>query len=286
MNKTNSIKLACAFYSSQQTSYSLRMLLLITGISGVLETMPILISLPLIRSLFLGYQSVTIAWLELSLLYFSIVLGIILLIRFLVGRQAQFLNAKTRIELMTTFRQIQSKKSRQLHKVNFGKSVQSINFLFVGWSQLLPGIVFTVIGICLSPKFGVITLLIIGIWVLILSRIKIKQDFWHANSSDLAKSMDSLGNEELNTLSSFRINAARWDATNKNLREVVIISSLVLSLFVNNSLGIGADFDSILIIVVLLRGLQQLYTAYIMSQQLSGCHKYLVSSKELTKPSH
>jgi hypothetical protein len=39
-----------------------------------------------------------------------------------------------------------------------------------------------------------------------------------------------------------------------------------------------ADFDSIIIIVVLLRGLQQLYTAYIMSQQLSGCNKYLMAS--------
>ncbi len=196
MSKTNSIKLACRFYSSQQTAFSLRMLLFITGISGILETLPILISLPLIKSLFLGTNSVTIGSQELSVPYFSIVLSIILLLRFLVGRQAQFYNAKTRIDLLSHFRQGQSKEFRQLHKVNFGKSVQSINFLLVGWSQLLPGIVFTLIGIYLSPQFGISTLLLIGIWALVLSRIKIKQDYWHANSSELTNRMDDLSNEE------------------------------------------------------------------------------------------
>jgi len=278
MSKTNSIQLACRFYSSQQTAFSLKMLLFITGISGILETLPILISLPLIKSLFLGTNSVTIGSQELSVPYFSIVLSIILLLRFLVGRQAQFYNAKTRIDLLSHFRQNQSKEFRQLHKVNFGKSVQSINFLLVGWSQLLPGIVFTLIGIYSSPRFGISTLLLIGIWALVLSRIKIKQDYWHANSSELTNRMDDLSKEELKTLSASRIQAARWDATNKNLREIVIISSLLLALYLNTRLGMGADFDSIIIIVVLLRGLQQLYTAYIMSQQLSGCNKYLMAS--------
>ena len=278
MSKTNSIKLACRFYSSQQTAFSLRMLLFITGISGILETLPILISLPLIKSLFLGTNSVTIGSQQLSVPYFLIILSIILLLRFLVGRQAQFYNAKTRIDLLSHFRQNQSKEFRQLHKVNFGKSVQSINFLLVGWSQLLPGIVFTLIGIYLSPRFGIITLLLIGIWALVLSRIKIKQDYWHANSSELTNRIDDLSKEELKTLSASRIQAARWDATNKNLREIVIISSLLLALYLNTRLGMGADFESIIIIVVLLRGLQQLYTAYIMSQQLSGCNKYLMAS--------
>ena len=278
MSKTNSIKLACRFYSSQQTAFSLRMLLFITGISGILETLPILISLPLIKSLFLGTNSVTIGSQQLSVPYFLIILSIILLLRFLLGCQAQFYNAKTRIDLLSHFRQSQSKEFRQLHKVNFGKSVQSINFLLVGWGQLLPGIVFTLVGIYLSPRFGISTLLLIGIWTLVLSRIKIKQDYWHANSSELTNRMDDLSNEELKTLSASRIRAARWDATNKNLREIVIISSLLLALYLNNSLGMGADFDSIIIIVVLLRGLQQLYTAYIMSQQLSGCNKYLLAS--------
>lgn len=281
MNKTNSIQLACRFYNSQKTTFSLRMLLLITGISGVLETLPILISLPLIKSLFLGYNTVTMGSQELPLPYYAVLLGLILVFRFLVGRQAQFNNARTRIDLMSRFRQSKSKEFRQLHKVNFGKSVQSINFLLVGWSQLLPGTVFTLIGLYLSPRFGISALFLISIWALVLSRIKIRQDYWHANSSELANRMDALSKEELKSLSSSRIRAARWDATNKNLREIVIISSLLLALYLNTSLGTGADFDSIVIIVVLLRGLQQLYTAYIMSQQLSGCNKYLMASTAL-----
>ena len=278
LNKTNSIILAFRFYNSQQTVFSLRMLLFITGIAGVLETLPILFSLPLIKSLFLGYNVVNIGSQELPLPYFAVLLCLILVLRFLVGRQAQFINAKTRINLMSNFRQSQSKEYRKLHKVNFGKSVQSINFLLVGWSQLLPGTLFTLIGLYLSPRFGISALFLIIIWVLVLSRIKIKQDYWHAISSELTKRIDALNKEELKTLSNSRIRAVRWDATNKNLREIVIISSLILALYLNMSLGRGSDFDSILIIVVLLRGLQQLYTAYIMSQQLSGCNKYLMAS--------
>ena len=145
-------------------------------------------------------------------------------------KRAQFNNAKTRINLMSTFRQSQSKEFRKLHKVNFGKSVQSINFLLVGWSQLLPGILFTLIGLYLSPRFGISALFLITIWALVLSRIKIKQDYWHAISSELTNRIDALSKEELKTLSNSRIRAVRWDATNKNLREIVIISSLMLSL--------------------------------------------------------
>ncbi|MEC8459145.1 MAG: hypothetical protein VXY91_07025 [Bacteroidota bacterium] len=278
MNKTNSIILAFRFYNSQQTAFSLRMLLFITGIAGVLETLPILFSLPLIKSLFLGYNVVNIGSQELPLPYFAVLLGLILVLRFLVGRQAQFNNAKTRINLMSNFRQNQSKEFRKLHKVNFGKSVQSINFLLVGWSQLLPGTLFTLIGLYLSPGFGISALFLIIIWVLVLSRIKIKQDYWHSISSELTNRIDALSKEELKTLSNSKIRAVRWDATNKNLREIVIISSLMLALYLNMSLGRGSNFDSILSIVVLLRGLQQLYTAYIMSQQLSGCKKYLMAS--------
>ena len=278
MNKTNSIILACKFYNSQQTAFTLRMQLFITGISGILETLPILFSLPLIKSLYLGYNGVNIGSQELPLPYFTVLLCLMLVLRFFVGRQAQFNNAKTRINLMSNFRQSQPKEFRKLHKVNFGKSVQSINFLLVGWSQLLPGTLFTLIGLYLSPRVGISTLFIMIIWALVLSIIKIKQDNWHATSSELTNRMDALSKEELKTLSNSRIRAARWDATNKNLREIVIISSLLLALYLNTSLGTGSDFDSIVIIVVLLRGLQQLYTAYIMSQQLSGCNKYLMAS--------
>ena len=116
---------------------------------------------------------------------------------------------------------------------------------------------------------------IIAVWMLVISRIKRQQDFWHAKESELAKDIDTLNTVKLDELHSYRLKAAKWDATNKNLRELVIISSLIVSLVINNNLGMSPNFDSILIVIVFLRGLQQLFTAYIMSQQLSGLTNFL-----------
>ena len=111
--------------------------------------------------------------------------------------------------------------------------------------------------------------------MLIIAKIKRQQDFWHAKGSELAKKVDTLNAVELDELHHYRLKAAKWDATNKNLRELVIISSLIVSLVINNYLGMSPNFDSILIVIVFLRGLQQLFTAYIMSQQLSGLTNFL-----------
>ncbi len=275
MRKSNSIKLAFKFYRNHSTGMRLENLLALVAFSGILETLPILASLPLLRAVFLGHEMITLGALESSLVGYAIALGILLSLRFFIGRKAQYSNASERIALLTEFRKETPEEERQIQKVNFGKSVQAINFLLVGWSQFIPGLLFTLIGLYLSPKFGGITILIISIWMLIIAKIKRQQDFWHAKGSELAKKVDTLNAVELDELHHYRLKAAKWDATNKNLRELVIISSLIVSLVINNYLGMSPNFDSILIVIVFLRGLQQLFTAYIMSQQLSGLTNFL-----------
>lgn len=275
MRKSNSIKLAFKFYRNHSSGMRLENLLALVAFSGILETLPILASLPLLRAVFLGHEMITLGALESSLVGYAIALGILLSLRFFIGRKAQYSNASERIALLTEFRKETPEEERQIQKVNFGKSVQAINFLLVGWSQFIPGLLFTLIGLYLSPKFGGITILIISIWMLIIAKIKRQQDFWHAKGSELAKKVDTLNAVELDELHHYRLKAAKWDATNKNLRELVIISSLIVSLVINNYLGMSPNFDSILIVIVFLRGLQQLFTAYIMSQQLSGLTNFL-----------
>lgn len=275
MKPKNAIQLAVRFYKSQQTLVGLNRLLLLTGISGILETLPILLSLPLIRGLYLAQDEIVLGYYHLTLISYSIGLGCLLVIRFLVGAKTQQLNAQTRLHLMTKFRLNQSDEERKLQKVAFGKSVQAINFLLVGWGQALPGILFTSCGVFLAPIFGALTLSIVFIWLCIIALVKSKQDFWHNQASVLMDRMDSLKTPEIKELHEFRVKAANFDAINKNLREIVILTSLLIALAIQQSLEAITSFNSIIIVVVLLRGLQQLYTAYIMSQQLTALKKFL-----------
>ena len=71
-----------------------------------------------------------------------------------------------------------------------------------------------------------------------------------------------------------RQRAIHWDALNKNAREFIILSTLVLSLWAAEHWDWLGDNASLISIIMLLRGMQQLYTAYHMSQQLSGLRRY------------
>ena len=275
MKPTNSIRLVIQFYKRQNTTMSLVNLMLLVAFSGILETLPILASLPLLRAVFLGKVVVELSSFEVSMVAYAAALAVLLVLRFFIGRYAQFANARERINLLTEFRISATKEERNVQKVNFGKSVQGINFLLVGWSQFVPGVLFTILGIILAPKFGLITLGIVGLWGLIIRVVKKNQDAWHKKSSDLANKIDQLDNEQLKELQTFRIEGARWDAINKNLREIVIISSLIGSLIINNHLGMSSSFGSLIVVVVFLRGLQQIFTAYIMAQQLAGLQNFL-----------
>ena len=275
MKPTNSIRLVIQFYKRQNTTMSLVNLMLLVAFSGILETLPILASLPLLRAVFLGKVVVELSSLEVSMVAYAAALAVLLVLRFFIGRYAQFANARERINLLTEFRISTTKEERKVQKVNFGKSVQGINFLLVGWSQFVPGILFTILGIVLAPKFGIITLGIVGLWGLIIRGVKRNQDAWHKKSSDLANKIDQLDTVQLKELQTYRTEGARWDAINKNLREIVIISSLIGSLIFNNYLGMSSSFGSLIVVVIFLRGLQQIFTAYIMAQQLAGLQNFL-----------
>ena len=275
MKPKNAIQLAIRFYRSQQTLIGLNRLLLLTGVSGILETLPILLSLPLIRAIYLEQSEIVLGAFHSTIISYSLGLGLLLVIRFVIGAKAQQFNAKTRLYLMTSFRLNQAEEERKLHKVAFGKSVQAMNFLLVGWGQALPGILFTFGGIMLAPIFGALTLSIVFIWLCVIAFIKSKQDFWHNRASVLMDRMDTLTTPEIKELHEYRVKAAKFDAINKNLREIVILTSLLISLAIQQCLESITSFNSIIVVVVFLRGLQQLYTAYIMSQQLTALKKFL-----------
>lgn len=275
MKPTNSIRLVIQFYKRQNTTMSLVNLMLLVAFSGILETLPVLASLPLLRAVFLDKVVIELSSFEVSMVAYAAALAVLLVLRFFIGRYAQFANARERINLLTEFRISTTKEERKVQKVNFGKSVQGINFLLVGWSQFVPGILFTILGIILAPKFGIITLGIVGLWGLIIRLVKRNQDAWHKKSSDLANKIDQLDTVQLKELQTYRTEGARWDAINKNLREIVIISSLIGSLIINNYLGMSSSFGSLIVVVIFLRGLQQIFTAYIMAQQLAGLQNFL-----------
>ena len=73
-----------------------------------------------------------------------------------------------------------------------------------------------------------------------------------------------------------KFGAAKWDSVNKNLRELIVISTLIMSLMISYHLNVLTGMDSLFIVVIFLRGLQQLFTGYIMSQQLSSLKSFLI----------
>ena len=275
MINSNSIALAVKFYRQRKNIPSLGWVLTITGISGILETLPILLSLPLIRTLFLGSAHVALGSTKVDLGHYVVALMLLLLIRLLIGIYSQYVNASTRIRLLADFRANSTDSERTKMKTVFGKSVQSINFLLAGWSQLLPGVLFTLAGIALFPSFGIIILSILLLWFIPMRILKKQQDESHEKVSALQ------ANLEENTATTVlwrdaRFKAAKLDSFNKNLREFIIVSTLIIGLFVAHALGLSFAGNSLLVVLMLLRGLQQLFTGYIMAQQVAALKGYLM----------
>jgi hypothetical protein len=199
---------------------------------------------------------------------------LLLLIRLLIGIYSQYVNASTRIRLLADFRVNSTDSEREKMKTVFGKSVQSINFLLVGWSQLLPGILFTLAGIALFPSFGIIILSILLLWLFPLRILKKQQDESHEKVSALQANLEENATATVQWRDA-RFKAAKLDSYNKNLREFIIISTLIIALFVAHALGLSFEGNSLLVILMLLRGLQQLFTGYIMAQQVAALKGYL-----------
>ena len=276
MSTDNAISLAFRFYRKQAALPNLGYVLFIVGISGLLETLPILLSLPLIKSIYEGSELIAIQNIKLPLITYTIILGSVLILRFALGYYSQFLNASIRINLLSDFRTDKSSNDRENQKLDFGKSVQGLNFLFIGWSQVFPGIVYTLIGTMLSPVFGGITLLIVMAWSIGLKIVKSKQDLWSSKVHLSQTKLEEGDSTDVESWKKSKFGAAKWDSINKNLREFIVISTLIASLMISYNLNILEGMDSLFIVVVFLRGLQQLFTGYIMSQQLSALRSFLV----------
>ena len=275
MINSNSIALAIKFYRQRQNIPSLGWVLAVTGISGILETLPILLSLPLIRTLFLSSEYVVLGNTKIELEHYVVALMLLLLVRLLIGVYSQYVNASTRIRLLADFRVNSTDLEREKMKTVFGKSVQSINFLLVGWSQLLPGMLFTLAGISLFPSFGIIITSILLLWLIPMRILKKQQDESHEKVSALQANLE----ENTTTTEQWRdarFKAAKLDSFNKNLREFIIVSTLIIALFAAHAIGISFDGNSLLVVLMLLRGLQQLFTGYIMAQQVAALKGYLI----------
>jgi hypothetical protein len=246
---------------------------LLTGLSGIFETLPILASLPLLRTIFLDQPSIHIAGMDFKWIEYGTILLVILVARLILGYWSQYKNGSIRVQLMTEFRQNTS-NSRSV-RFEFGKRTQGLNFLFVGWSQFVPGIAFLSLGVLLMPKFGALVLATLLLWSFLINQLKNKQDLQHNLVSELHQELDV---EESSALvekwGHARKQAIHWDALNKNARDFIILSTLVLTLWTAEHWGWLDDNASLISIIMLLRGMQQLYTAYHMSQQLSGLRRY------------
>jgi len=150
-----------------------------------------------------------------------------------------------------------------------------LNFLFVGWSQFVPGVAFLSLGVFLMPKFGALVLATLLLWSFLINQLKKKQDQQHNLVSELHQELDVEDNSALvEKWGHARQQAIHWDALNKNARDFIILSTLVLTLWTAEHWGWLDDNASLISIIMLLRGMQQLYTAYNMSQQLSGLRRY------------
>jgi len=275
MINSNSIALAIKFYRQRQNIPSLGWVLAVTGISGILETLPILLSLPLIRTLFLSSEYVVLGNTKIELEHYVVALMLLLLVRLLIGIYSQDVNESTRIRLLADFRVNSTDLEREKMKTVFGKSVQSINFLLVGWSQLLPGMLFTLAGISLFPSFGIIITSILLLWLIPMRILKKQQDESHEKVSALQANLE----ENTTTTEQWRdarFKAAKLDSFNKNLREFIIVSTLIIALFAAHAIGLSFDGNSLLVVLMLLRGLQQLFTGYIMAQQVAALKGYLI----------
>ena len=281
MSRDNAISLAFRFYRRHTALPNFWYVLFIVGTSGLLETLPILLSLPLIKSIYEGSEFIAIQNIQLPLIMYTMILGVVLIIRFALGYYSQFLNASIRITLLSDFRAHKSASERQNQKLDFGKSVQGLNFLFIGWSQVFPGIIYAAIGTILSPVFGGITLLIVMLWSLCLNMVKSKQDSWSNKVHSSQTALEEGDSKDVDLWKNSKFGAAKWDSVNKNLRELIVISTLITSLMISYHLNVLTGMDSLFIVVIFLRGLQQLFTGYIMSQQLSSLKSFLIKGRTI-----
>lgn len=261
----NAVHMCMRFYRNQNGIPPLWSMLLLTGISGALETLPILLALPLIRSIYLDLPAVNLQGFTLSFTIYTVALVGLLILRFAVGSWSQFQNAKARITLLDRINTIPKGTIDKPERIALNQCVQSINFLLNGWAQFIPGLFFAGLGVCFAPTFGAVTLAILAPWILVIRRIKSIQDQKHSLVPKLESELDK-SDRKLWRIR--RISASLWDSINKNLREFVVISTLIVSLFINHTLFTSSTTVSIIVIILYLRGLQQVYTGYIMSQQI------------------
>ena len=264
---SNAITMCVRFYRNQNGITPLWKMLILTGVSGALETLPILLALPLIRSIYLESPAVSLQGFNIGFSTYTISLVGLLIIRFVLGSWSQHANAKARITLLDKINQIPKEVLTKPERISLNQCVQSINFFFNGWSQAMPGILFTLSGLYLAPTFGITTIAILLPWIFIIRSIKSVQDKKHSLVPKLESDLDRSDKQLWRVR---RISAAKWDSINKNLREFVVISTLIISIYLNHAYFPSNTTLSIIVIVLYLRGLQQMYTGYIMSQQISA----------------
>ncbi len=276
MNQNNTIAAAFRFYRESKSQPTIGAMLLLTGISGVFETLPILASLPLLRSIFLGQENIQAAGHSLSWQKYGVLLLVLLIFRFLMGYLSQYYNGKVRTDLLAQFKSIEDTSKQD--RFNYGKKTQALNFLFVGWSQLVPGVLFYFGGLYLMPHFGLLTLVFLLLWIAPMRWIKKHQDATHQKVVILQNDVDEMQSSHSKEWGTVKTRAIHWDSINKNAREFIILTTLIAALILSQFIGGISGDASLLAIIMVLRGMQQLYTAYIMSQQLSGLRGYFMKS--------
>lgn len=189
-----------------------------------------------------------------------------------MGYLSQYYNGKVRTDLLAQFKSIENTSKQD--RFNYSKKTQALNFLFVGWSQLVPGVLFYFGGLYLMPHFGLLTIIILLLWMAPMRWIKRHQDATHQKVVILQNDLDEMQSFQFKEWGKLKTRSIHWDSINKNAREFIILTTLIAALILSQFIGGISGNASLLAIIMVLRGMQQLYTAYIMSQQLSGLKGY------------
>ena len=99
-------------------------------------------------------------------------------------------------------------------------------------------------GIFLFPAFGGIIAGIALLWIIPLRTLKRRQDRAHETVSTLQSSLDEDASNTEHWRDA-RFKAAKLDSYNKNLREFIIISTLILALVLSHTMDLSFAGNSL-----------------------------------------
>ena len=255
------------------------------GINGFVESLPLLFSLPLLRAVFLNESQISLLGQHISTWeYFYFILAF-LLGRFLFSSYVFQWNAAWRLNFLKNYRE---KHAAELNDTGVqtkgAKWIQTMNFITISYTQLVPGVLFLLLGTVFMYKFALVVLLAaipFAAVLLVLQRRNAKAQELAAKSlvefNQSIHSKAKVTAEEINHSYQSRLAASKSDGRNKSFREIAIVGLLLTALIGYQTIEPNASLKSFYIMILFLRGLQHCYTGYIQYQNANANKSFILS---------